>query len=947
MPNFLSPGIIVREIDLSANAANNSPMIPAFVGTAQKGPVNDPTVITSQAQFIDVFGEPFIDSNLGYAAMAFFEEGDFAYILRVGIECEEGQASALGAVCIDTTGAMVEGWGRIPLFTGIDFGRIVLSTPSVSEPFTFHVASADNFNYTDIDVSSTDGSTVAALTIVDDTAYIGAIDDAFTVLITSGPTAGEVLEGAEYSVTRQSDGVVVATGTLTDSGGGVSTANDVGEGDDANGLDFVITVTGASPLELDDSFSFQVHPDNRSFAFSVEGATATVYTITGTYTDADAFVTAFNVISGISGESFSAVNSGDVLKIQTDTAGERIQLVGSVGATEPDTEAFALEVGTSKWDWDVPRSHLFATEPGPYDITTERDRVTIRVVGATDSVDVAFSLPVALATSAAALATAVDSGGIYLGERYWNAVELQVTDDDSHLLIVASQVHELEELQMLANASYIESLRFAQETGILFPYKKAYRTFSDTRVVEPAPGVTDPSTPLACEDDPLSSTCTSDSAYYQNIVGYVVAKTPGVWAEDIRLTLENFVGTPGVYELTVADSAGNVLSRYEEVSFDPDEERYIANLINEGSTLGGVNGDSYIQWVERDANIGEDEVRLPGSVSNSTFSGGANGIPPSAVYSSELDRAVIGSAALGSESGLHALSNPDEFNITLLSVPGNSSGAVIGQMISFCESRGDVLALIDPPFGLRPQQVVDWHNGLLLSDLTGALNTSYAALYWSWLEIFDQFSGQNVFVPPSGHVSGVYARTGRVAEIWDAPAGLNRGRILTAVALEYRPTKGERDLLYGLGNAVNPIANLFQEGHVVWGQRTLQRKRSALDRVNVRMLLIHLKKVLPRALRPFLFEPNTPAVWSQVEGLVDAVLTDIAARNGVEAFQVIVNETNNTPQRRDNNELWVSVLIKPVKTIEFIVLNLAVLRSSQSFAAEEVLRAAGVVGNLS
>jgi len=215
-------------------------------------------------------------------------------------------------------------------------------------------------------------------------------------------------------------------------------------------------------------------------------------------------------------------------------------------------------------------------------------------------------------------------------------------------------------------------------------------------------------------------------------------------------------------------------------------------------------------------------------------------------------------------------------------------------------------------------------------------------LYWSWVEIFDQFNGGTIFIPPSGHVAAVYARTARVAELWFAPAGLNRGKLQTALKLEYDPTQGERDLLYGFNNAVNPIVNFPQDGITIFGQRTLQRKDSALDRVNVRMLLIAIKKGLIPLLRFFLFEPNDKFLWAQVSGAVIPFLQDIQARRGLTAFDVIVDERNNTPIRRDRNELWVSVLLKPTRAVEFIVLNLVILRTDQSFAAEEVLAAAGI-----
>jgi phage tail sheath protein FI len=233
---------------------------------------------------------------------------------------------------------------------------------------------------------------------------------------------------------------------------------------------------------------------------------------------------------------------------------------------------------------------------------------------------------------------------------------------------------------------------------------------------------------------------------------------------------------------------------------------------------------------------------------------------------------------------------------------------------------------------------------MLFSDLQAAINSSYGALYFPWLKIFDQFNGTEIFIPPSGHAASVFARTEDLAEIWFAPAGLNRGRLITALDTEVDLTQGERDLLYGFNNAVNPIVNFPQDGITVFGQRTLQRRDSALDRVNVRMLLIFIKKNAVTLLRNFIFEPNDVTTRVQVDAVMDTFMSDILGRRGVTAYNVIVDETNNTPERIDRNELHVSIFLKPTRAIEFVVLNLVILRSEQSFASDEVLAAGGVVG---
>src|SRR4051812_704599 len=134
MAVYLSPGVFPTEIDLSVLPTASGPLRPAFIGTAKKGPMNQAIFISGAAQAIEIFGEPFPESYLMYAVLTFLEEGNQCYIMRVGIECRLGQDPALDQVCIDTSGGRGKGWGRIPIFSGIDFGRINLRTVSQQAP---------------------------------------------------------------------------------------------------------------------------------------------------------------------------------------------------------------------------------------------------------------------------------------------------------------------------------------------------------------------------------------------------------------------------------------------------------------------------------------------------------------------------------------------------------------------------------------------------------------------------------------------------------------------------------------------------------------------------------------------------------------------------------------------------------------------------------------------
>ena len=353
------------------------------------------------------------------------------------------------------------------------------------------------------------------------------------------------------------------------------------------------------------------------------------------------------------------------------------------------------------------------------------------------------------------------------------------------------------------------------------------------------------------------------------------------------------------------------------------DSNYVETLIN------GVS--KYVTIVDVVANAGLPKD-LVAANSTGNLVGGKNGIQ------GVLDADYIGVAwddVLQKPTGLFVFANPEKMDINIIAVPGISSSAVIGNMLQLCTNRADCMAIIDPPMGLSAQEVVNWHNNV---DGGGnALNSSYGALYHAWLKIYDSFNKTTVMVPPSGYVAGVYAKNDFLAESWYAPAGLNRGRILTVIDTESSPSQGERDLEYGGTNAVNPIVNFITDGITVWGQKTLLRTSTALNRVNVRRLMLYLRKVAARTARSFVFQPNTPALWKQVTGTFNSLMSDIQSRGGVTAYRVVCDATINTPERIDRNELWVRIFVKPVKAVEFIMIEFVLLPTGASLENETIV----------
>jgi phage tail sheath protein FI len=172
------------------------------------------------------------------------------------------------------------------------------------------------------------------------------------------------------------------------------------------------------------------------------------------------------------------------------------------------------------------------------------------------------------------------------------------------------------------------------------------------------------------------------------------------------------------------------------------------------------------------------------------------------------------------------------------------------------------------------------------------------------------------------------AYTDAVSDTWFAPAGFQRGRLTKPTEVEVKLNQGDRDSLYSGGNIVNPIVAFPQQGLTIFGQRTGQRSPTALDRINIRRLMIYVRKTILAATQRFVFEPNDEFTWSQIEGVVNPFLDDIRRKRGITEFRVVCDETTNTPLRVDRNELWTKVILKPTKTAEVIVFEINLTNQS-------------------
>jgi len=288
---------------------------------------------------------------------------------------------------------------------------------------------------------------------------------------------------------------------------------------------------------------------------------------------------------------------------------------------------------------------------------------------------------------------------------------------------------------------------------------------------------------------------------------------------------------------------------------------------------------------------------------------------------------VVTDALVMTDLDLYA--NPEEIDINIF-IDSNKSTTVKEYIDTICQTRKDCIAVLD----CLDSDVIN-NRGSEATDLrtyrreTLNLNSSYSALYGNWLEVYDKWNGKYRWIPASGHVAGVFVNTDDVSDPWFAPAGLNRALLSNVRRLAWNPTLGERDVLYKAG--VNPIVSFSGQGKVVWGQKTQLDKESAFNRINVRRLFIVLEKAISTAAKYFLFEPNDDLTRLLLINMIDPFLRDVKSRRGIYDYMIVCNETNNTPERIDRNELWCDIYIKPTRAAEFIVLNFIATKTGASF----------------
>jgi uncharacterized protein len=437
-------------------------------------------------------------------------------------------------------------------------------------------------------------------------------------------------------------------------------------------------------------------------------------------------------------------------------------------------------------------------------------------------------------------------------------------------------------------------------------------------------------------------------------------------SDNVRWEIANIDSGSGTFNLLVRRGDDNsrtktILESWSDLSLDPNSDNYIEAVIgnqvknfdtdSDGNqfiqTTGSyINNSRYVRvssvglptlnYLDNEGNFKSEYTSslpavgsgsLQGAFANglgNVYGDGANGNTRLKMFD-EIDVSSIqGLEASYYTASLALLQNQDEYDYEILAIPGVTiqNGLVaVNTAIDTVTQRGDAIAIVDTRnYGSTLNQTV---------TSAATVDSSYGATYWPWVQLQSGETGKLVWAPASTAIPGVYATNDRIGAEWFAPAGFNRGGVGGVIQAERKLSPADRDKLYLA--KVNPIATFPGNGTVVFGQKTLQTKATALDRVNVRRLLIELKRTVGNIGKTLLFEQNTAATRNRFLAAVNPYMESIQQRQGLYSYRVVMDDTNNTADVIDRNQMVGQIFLQPTKTAEYIILDFNVTPTGVSF----------------
>ena len=424
--------------------------------------------------------------------------------------------------------------------------------------------------------------------------------------------------------------------------------------------------------------------------------------------------------------------------------------------------------------------------------------------------------------------------------------------------------------------------------------------------------------------------------------------------DNIRFEIASSNTNQGTFNLTIRQGDDKrddkvILESFNGVNLDPNSPRYISKVVGDqvvayDATLNQTiissgdyaNNSRYVRIKSITSptlnyldNTGTAKTAFTGSIppnQSGSFGGAVGTIKGGANFYKDIAVQTQGLVSANYTNMINLLSNDNDYQFNVLTTPGllnESHTSTISSIITNTIKRGDNIYVLDTV----------GYDGTLNDSIAQATtrNSSYAATYWPWVQIQDPATGKNVFVPASTLIPGVYAHTDKVSNSWNAPAGISRGGLSTVIRAKLKLSEANKTALYNQN--INPIATFPRKGIVVFGQKTLQKEASALDRINVRRSLLELKSFIGQVADNLVFENNTATTRNKFLSEVNPYLEIIQQKGGLFAFKVVMDDTNNTDDVIDRNQLVGQIFIQPSRTAEFVSLDFTLLPTGAEFPA--------------
>lgn len=895
MTQFVSAGVYTVERDLSAYVTDLSSTIVGIVGTSEKGPTNTPVLITSQKEFVDIFGQVSPKHYLGYAAMSYLKRGNLLWVNRVS--ATDSKKAAVSFLLPSNYKTYAGDW--------------TLSAET-STDLTFDLTdfvSATGANKT---ITLTADTVIPGFNPVDSTQLLPAngligsdfgsfvANKAFAVgnyiSVTLGAGKGTMATIKDVLGTSSAPKVKIPVSAF-------SVTNSPASAYSVGSISMAVPGTWVAPAENAPLMTLGIS----SVSTNETPIVVTYFTNATAYdTDIEKDALATALLSTVEATSFTALET-----LLTVTTGSKYE----IGLPVYDPSVAGNNAKTLKLFNAILVALLKAVNK-----TTATSKVKLDLLRADLTTEVTTGLfglgsisSTGMSRGFKAVVPSFDSNGDILEIRLESLVK-GVKGTFLYSTQTAAPVTPFVVKNQVISGSFTSGLY--RPTWDMITSGVSY---VPTVVKVTSIGEADTSnTAVTLSMDIDSKTPEKVQKYilrvYERVVSDSVANTT-TRVSDFNL-VEQYDGTIEGIQSNVSVASRRISLKLDYTTTDSISmttgEVTAHPTLSDGLVFNPVflTSDSGVGVV-----IGGTYSETPTGYEKSFTSfllGGSIGSP---ITKNE----IIGDGA--ASTGVYAFSNPEVIDINVLVSPGWSSDPSVGKaMTSICETRGDAIAVLDTPFGLNVQNVVNYRKNI------ANINSSYSTMYYPWVKITDSVNKKDVYVPPSSLVVGQYAYNDQVADVYYAPAGRTRGTLQEAVGTERILTQSDRDFL-SLAQ-INPIHTEAGYGIYIKGQQTLQSTTTALDRVNVRRLLLKLRKVVATASKAFEFEPGDNTTAYRLKQVAETILEDHLRKGAIESYTVDVGPNVNTALVRENNELRMEINLVPTKTAERIIEVFSILPQS-------------------